>query len=175
MASPVNSEDQPKPAVYEKAASPPWGGASLAAAQGGVPATYQPQSSSVQSGARRRVGMKRGAWAVWWLSALTLGIYYLVWYYKINAELRAFAPEVVDVNPGKATVAQILPIFSWVSLAHTSARLNDAHRAINSPVRVSGGMSILGTFWFNSQTRYLQRRLNSLWDAQDTISAQTHR
>ncbi len=27
MASPVNSEDQPKPAVYEKAASPPWGGA----------------------------------------------------------------------------------------------------------------------------------------------------
>ncbi|HEX8092533.1 DUF4234 domain-containing protein [Jatrophihabitans sp.] len=119
----------------------------------------------------RRVGVRRSAWGVWWLSALTFGIYYLVWYYKINAELRAFAPEAVEVSPGKAVLAQLLPIFAWVSLANTSTRLNDAHRVIQSPVRVSGGMAILGTFWFNSQTRYLQRRLNSLWDAQDTVSA----
>lgn len=126
-------------------------------------------------GGGRRVGTKRSAWAVWWLSGLTFGIYYLVWYYKINAELRAFAPEAVEVSPGKATVAQLLPIFAWVSLANTSARLNSAHRAVGSPVRVSGGMAILGTFWLNSQTRYLQRRLNALWDAQDTLSANSHR
>ncbi|MDQ1744773.1 MAG: hypothetical protein QOE23_3112 [Pseudonocardiales bacterium] len=118
----------------------------------------------------RRVGVRRSAWGVWWLSGLTFGIYYLVWYYKINAELRAFAPEVVEVNPGTAVIAQLFPIFAWVSLANTSTRLNNAHRAIQSPVRVSGGVAILGTFWFNSQTRYLQRRLNSLWDAQDTLS-----
>jgi uncharacterized protein DUF4234 len=118
---------------------------------------------------RRPVGVRRSAWGVWWLSWLTLGIYYLVWYYKINAELRAFAPDRIEVSPGKAVLAQLLPIFSWVSLAHTCTRLNTAHREINSPVRVSGGMAILGTFWFNSQTRYLQRRLNSLWDAQDTL------
>jgi Domain of unknown function (DUF4234) len=119
----------------------------------------------------RRAGVRRSAWAVWWLSGLTFGIYYLVWYYKINAELRAFAPEAVKVEPGMAALAQLFPIFAWVSLANTSTRLSNAHRAIQSPVRVSGGMAILGTFWFNSQTRYLQRRLNSLWDAQDTLSA----
>jgi hypothetical protein len=123
----------------------------------------------------RRVGVRRSAWGVWWLSGLTFGIYYLVWYYKINAELRAFAPEAVEVSPGKAVLAQLLPIFAWVSLAHTCTRLNNAHRAIQSPVRVSGGMAILGTFWFNSHTRYLQRRLNSLWDAQDTLSSNAAR
>ena len=70
-----------------------------------------------------------------------------------------------------AVLAQCLPIFAWVSLANTSSRLNAAHSEVNSPVRVSGGMAILGTFWFNSQTRYLQRRLNSLWDTQDTLAA----
>lgn len=123
----------------------------------------------------RRVGVRRSAWGVWWLSGLTFGIYYLVWYYKINAELRAFAPEAVEVSPGKAVFAQLLPIFAWVSLANTSTRLNNAHRAIQSPVRVSGGMAILSSFWFNSHTRYLQRRLNSLWDAQDTLSSNAAR
>jgi hypothetical protein len=122
---------------------------------------------------RRPVGKKRSAWGVWWLCGLTFGIYYLVWYYKINAELRAFAPDRVEVSPGKAVLAQCLPIFIWVSLANTSNRLNTAHQAVNSPVRVSGGMAILGTFWFNSQTRYLQRRLNSLWDSQGTLAG-TH-
>lgn len=136
---------------------------------GNMPAAPAPASTG------RRVGRKRSAWAVWWLSGITSGIYYLIWYYQINAELRAFAPEAVQVSPGKATVAQLLPIFQWVSLANTSARLNDAHRAVGSPVRVSGGMAILGTFWFNSQTRYLQRRINALWDAQDTLSAHSHR
>ena len=135
-----------------------------------VPPTPQNAQASSE---RRVVGVKRTAWGVWWLSGLTLGIYYLVWYYKINSELRAFAPESINVSPGKAAWAQVLPVFAWVSLAHTSARLNEAHRAIGSPTRVSGGVSILGTLWFNSQTRYLQRRLNSLWDAQDTLSAQS--
>jgi hypothetical protein len=36
-------------------------------------------------------------------------------------------------------------------------------------VHVSGGVTILSAFWYNSQTRYLQRRLNSLWDAAATL------
>jgi len=141
-----------------------------------APSTGHPGMAPYGSGPgaiaqRRPVGTRRSAWGVWWLSGLTFGIYYLYWYYKINAELRAFAPEAVKVDPALAMLAQLLPIFAWVSLANTSTRLNEAHRAISSPVRVSGGVAILGTFWFNSQTRYLQRRLNSLWDAQDTLSA----
>ena len=95
----------------------------------------------------------------------------MVWYYKINDELRRFAPERIVVSPGLAMGAQFLPIFAWVSLAHTSARLNNALHLIGSPVRTTGAMTILSTFWFSSHTRYLQRRLNSLWDAYDTAHA----
>lgn len=119
----------------------------------------------------RPVGKRRSPWGVWWLSLLTLGIYYLVWYYSINNELKNFAPERIVVSPGLAMGAQLLPIFAWVSLAHTAGRLNTALHLIGSPVRVSGAMAILSTFWFSSQTRYLQRRMNALWDAHDTVNA----
>ena len=69
----------------------------------GQPAQYtqpgqyaQPVQTAPYGGAGqpvRRTGMKRSAWGVWWLSYLTLGIYYLVWYYKVNEELSQFAPQ----------------------------------------------------------------------------------
>lgn len=169
MASPREIDDTMAAHTFDAGADQRADGASLVQREGSGAVTSK--GDGRQLAQRRAVGVKRSAWAVWWLSGLTFGIYYLVWYYKINAELRAFAPEAIIVSPAKATWAQILPIFAWVSLAHTSARLNEAHRAIGSPVRVSGGVSILGTLWFNSQTRYLQRRMNSLWDAQDTLTA----
>ena len=93
---------------------------------------------------------------VW--SLVTFGIYYLVWYYKINKELAAFAPQAVQVQPGLAVCAQFLPIFNWVSLARTVGRINAAHASIGSPVRASGAVAIVATFWYSSHTRYLQRR-----------------
>jgi hypothetical protein len=110
------------------------------------------------------VGQTRDAWAVWLLAIVTLGIYYLVWYYKINRELQLFAPDEVTVRPGLAVLAQLVPIVNLVSLARTAGRLNAAHASIDSPVRVSAGITILGAFWYASQTRYLQRRLNTLWE-----------
>jgi hypothetical protein len=100
---------------------------------------------------------------------LTFGIYYLVWYYKINAELQRFAPHAVRVRPGLAVLSQFVPIVGWVSLANTAGRLKAAHASIGSPVHASGGVTVLASFWFNSQTRYLQRRLNALWDASATL------
>ncbi len=106
----------------------------------------------------------RGPWAVFFIALVTFGIYYLVWYYKINRELQLFAPAAVMVRPGLAVLAQLVPIVNLVSLARTAGRLNAAHASVESPVRVSAGITILGTFWYVSQTRYLQRRLNTLWE-----------
>jgi hypothetical protein len=111
------------------------------------------------------VGQTRDAWTVWILSIVTLGIFYLVWYYKINRELQLFAPDAVTVRPGLAVLAQLVPIVNLVSLARTAGRLNAAHETVESPVRVSAGITVLGAFWYVSQTRYLQRRLNTLWQA----------
>jgi hypothetical protein len=100
---------------------------------------------------------------------LTFGVYYLVWYYKINKELATFAPHVVSVKPGLAVLAQFVPVANLVSLAHTARRLNAAHSSIGSPVHASAGLTILAAFWYSSHPRYLQRRMNALWDAATTL------
>jgi hypothetical protein len=133
------------------------------------------QTTSQEVGTAERIlaprvtGQQRGAWSVWWLCVVTFGIYYLVWYYKINSELQRFAPHAVRVNPGLAVLAQFVPIVNLGSLANTAGRLKAAHASIGSPVHVSVGVTILSAFWYNSQTRYLQRRLNSLWNAAATL------
>lgn len=139
-------------------------------------ASYLPTTPNTAQGmpsqtpyAPRRIGQRRGPWAVWWLSLLTFGIYYLIWYYKINRDLALFAPHAVRVNPALAVLAQLVPIVGLVSLANTAGRLKAAHASLGSPVHTSGGITVLSAFWFVSQTRYLQRRLNSLWDTAATL------
>jgi hypothetical protein len=108
-------------------------------------------------------GKIRSPWGVWWLSYLTLGIYYFVWYVKLNKELARAAGPDVQVQTFGLWFSQCVPIAYWISLAHTTERLNTAqHRNGTAPIG-SAGMAILGTFWFISQTRYLQRRANALW------------
>src|SRR5437773_1119855 len=65
------------------------------------------------------LGQARDAWVVWLLSIVTFGVYYLVWYYKINRELQLFAPAAVTVKPGLAVLAALVPIVNLVSLART--------------------------------------------------------
>jgi hypothetical protein len=56
------------------------------------------------------------------LSIITFGIYYLVWYYKINDEIRKHDPS-IKVKPGWAVVALFLPICNLVSGYSTAARI----------------------------------------------------
>lgn len=119
---------------------------------------------------RTPVGKRRGAWSVWWLCSLTFGIYYLVWYAKINNELRRFAPDEVRVNSTLAWLSQLVPIAGLVSLANTGKRLNAAAYALGSPIRVSPAICWLSAFWFSSHIRYIQRRLDGLWDAAQTAA-----
>lgn len=75
-------------------------------------------------GARRptTLGKDRSPAAVLGLSIITLGIYYLVWYYKINAEIRAHDPD-IKVRPGLAVLAQFFPLANLVSGYSTAARI----------------------------------------------------
>jgi len=109
------------------------------------------------------IGKIRSPWGVWWLTLLTAGIYYLVWYVKLNKEIaRASGPD-VRVEPFGLWFSQCIPIAAWMSLANTASRLNTAQHRRGTAPTTSGGMAILSTLWFWSQTRYLQRRANALW------------
>lgn len=106
---------------------------------------------------------KQGAWGLWWLVFVTLGIYYYVWYARINKELASVLRTSVPAN-GKWW-AQLIPIYNLVGLGSTAKRVNAAHAAVGSPTRVSVFVTwFWAPGWFASQTRYLQRRINILHD-----------
>ena len=106
---------------------------------------------------------KQGAWGLWWLVAVTFGIYYYVWYGRVNQEIaRVLGTEV----PSDGTWwSQLIPVYNLIGLARTAKRLNEAHARVGSPTRVSIVVAWLwAPWWFGSQTRYLQRRINILHD-----------
>ena len=106
---------------------------------------------------------KQGAWGLWWLCGLTLGVYYFIWYQRINAELGAVTG--TPVGGDGQWWSQLIPIYNFVGLAKTAGRVNAAHAAVGSPTRVSSFVTwFWATSWFASQTRYLQRRINTLYD-----------
>jgi hypothetical protein len=115
---------------------------------------------------------KQGAWGLWWLVGLSCGIYYFVWYQRINNELIAVTGEPRSLE--HEWYSQIIPIFSIIAMWKTAERVNNAHAAMGSPTRVSPPMAaILAPIWFGSQTRYLQRRMNTLADVQTMAAART--
>jgi len=68
------------------------------------------------------VGQDRSPASVIGLSVVTLGIYYFVWYYQINAEIRTHDPE-IQVTPGLCVLAALVPIASVVSAFSTASRI----------------------------------------------------
>ena len=119
------------------------------AVQGGTPA--------------RAAGKTRNPWGVW-LLGLTI-VYYFIWYFKINRELRDF-DQSIDVQPGLSVVAVTLgvvligipPIVSW---GHTTRRIQMAQKLAGTRLRCSMLMSFI-SFVFGSV--YLQSQLNKIWD-----------
>jgi hypothetical protein len=112
----------------------------------------------------------RSPWGVWGLSVLTLGVYHLVWYVRLNKDVAHAAGVDVTVGTLGLWLSQCVPIANWVSLANTARRLRIALERAGAEPSVSAGRTILASLWFGSHTRYLQRRVNELWQA---LEAQT--
>jgi hypothetical protein len=72
------------------------------------------------------LGKDRSPATVLGLSFITFGVYYLVWYYKINDEIRRHDPD-IKVTPGWSVVAISLGAFlivpAFISSYTTAARI----------------------------------------------------
>lgn len=84
------------------------------------------------------LGKDRSPAAILGLSIITLGIYYLVWYGKLNGEIRRHDPD-IKVSPGWAVVAAMVPFCNVISAYSTAARirqmqLDDGQTETISPV-----------------------------------------
>jgi hypothetical protein len=138
-----------------------------------APAVQLPNGAAPVSGYRqptRPIGRTQGAWGLWWLCGLTFGIYYLIWFQRINRELCAFAPEINRADASCTWWSQLIPIYGLVALAKTAGRVNATNQLVGSPARVSSFTTwFWAPAWFGSQTRYLQRRINALWDTATSL------
>ena len=104
---------------------------------------------------------------VW--SLVTLGIYYVVWYYKINRELRDASG--IDVSPIVAvlavTIGWLVLVPPFVSWYRTFARIVAAQRAANLTSEASPVLGfilfVLAVFLVPVEVIYAQDELNKIW------------
>ncbi|MEU0660882.1 DUF4234 domain-containing protein [Streptomyces lavendulocolor] len=114
-----------------------------------------------------RVGKTRNIFLVWLIWPLiTLGIYHLVWYYKVNREARDF-DERIDVRPGMAVVAialgWILIVPPFISVYNTGDRIARMQRAAGMTPTCNPWIGLILVFVFSLHTLYYQQELNRIW------------
>lgn len=110
---------------------------------------------------------RRNVAAVWLgLPLITLGIYTLVWYYKIHKELKEFDPRAA-INPA----GSLLTIwFGWilcgipalVSFYNTGTRIANAQRAAGLPQTCTPVLGLVLGIFFGVGTLYYQGELNKI-------------
>lgn len=106
----------------------------------------------------------RSPWGTYLLAMVTLGVYYFVWYVKVNKEITAMSGT-AKVGAVGLVLSQCVWPFNWISLANTSGRLTALQAKHNLPPTTTAGMMILSNWWFGSNVRYTQRRLNATYRA----------
>ena len=99
---------------------------------------------------------RKNSFLVWLVfPVITLGIYSLVWHYKVNNGLRQRG---VEVSPGLATFALIIPIANFVTIFKTGSRLK------SQGYSVEPWIGLLLTFVFNLNVLYYQMAINDRAD-----------
>src|SRR6516164_7788336 len=100
-------------------------------------------------------------WLVWPL--ITLGIYHLYWWYKINDEARRLDPS-IEVNPLLSLLAffpgALIIVPPFVSVYRTGGRLRSMQRAAGIPPNVLPIIGLLLMFVFSTYSLYYQISLN---------------
>ena len=140
---------------------------------GAAPGPNVPSPSG--SGQLSGLAMKRrGPVAVWLgLTLITLGIYQLVWYFKIHKELQEFDRR-QNLKPGGSVL--VLIFLGWtviaplISFRNSGKAIADAQRAAGLPVTCSPATSMWLMFVFGLNVWYMQRQLNLIADAYPDVA-----
>jgi hypothetical protein len=105
-------------------------------------------------------------WLVWPL--ITLGIYHLYWWYKINDEARRLDPS-IDVSPLLSLLAlfpgALIIVPPFVTVYRTGGRIRSMQQATGIPPNVLPIIGLLLMFVFSTYSLYYQISLNGIWTA----------
>ena len=111
---------------------------------------------------------RRNIVGVWLgLPLITLGIYHLVWYYKINNEARRYLMD-DKISPGISLLAITLGAFliipPFVSIYNTASRIARMQEKAGLDSRIEPVLALLLAFVFGLHSLYMQSHLNRIWD-----------
>jgi uncharacterized membrane protein len=114
-----------------------------------------------------RAGKTRNIFLVWFVWPLiTLGIYFLVWYYKVNREARNLDSR-IEVNPVVSVIAVslgwIIIVPPFVSIYRTGERIAKMQRAAGLEPTCIPIVGLLLTFVLHLESLYYQYELNRIW------------
>ncbi|WP_405724055.1 DUF4234 domain-containing protein [Streptomyces sp. NBC_01537] len=125
---------------------------------------------SPRAGLATPSGVLRSPASVWLLGFATLGVYWLVWYYRANRELRDFDPE-IKVRPALSllavTLGALLVLPAVASLYNTGCRIAQAQRRAGTCGRASGFRGVLLAGALVLTPFYYQAQLNTVWVARN--------
>ena len=118
----------------------------------------------------------RNPFGVFALAIVTLGIYYLVWYYKVNRELRDAAG--IDVSPIVALLAITIgwviivpPFLSWYRTFQRIQQAQQQARVTSEANPILGFiLYVIALYFLPFELLDAQDELNKLWRAR-TASA----
>jgi hypothetical protein len=116
----------------------------------------------------------RNPFGVFVLALVTLGIYYFVWYYKVNRELRDAAG--IDVSPVVAllaiTIGWVIIVPPLVSWYRTFERIQQAQQqaGLTSEANPILGfiLYLVALYFLPVELLYAQDELNKLWRTKST-------
>jgi hypothetical protein len=117
---------------------------------------------------------RRHPWGAWALAIVTLGIYGVVYQYKINRELRDVSDALhdpFDNNPVVSALAYFPGSILWIppfwSMATTADRVRKLERRIIGDFRVgvSPVLAVVLGLLLEFRIVYMQTALNEIWEA----------
>jgi uncharacterized protein DUF4234 len=114
-----------------------------------------------------RAGKTRNIFLVWFVWPLiTLGIYFLVWYYKVNREARDLDSR-IEVHPAVSVIAVslgwIIIVPPFVSIFRTGERIAAMQRTAGLEPTCLPIVGLILTFVLHLDSLYYQYELNRIW------------
>jgi hypothetical protein len=111
---------------------------------------------------------KRSPLGVLGLSIITATIYFFVWYYKINDEVRRFEND-QTISPTRSLMAMI---FGWliivppfIAMYNTAKHIQAMETRVGARQTVEPALTIVLMFVFSiGNTIYIQEHMNRTWD-----------
>ena len=123
--------------------------------------------------------MKRNPLGVLGLSIITLGIYFVVWYYKINVEIKRFEKD-ETMDPMRSLMAMtfgwLIIVPPFIAMYNTAKHVQNMETRLGIQLTLEPALTVILMVLFSvGNGIYIQEHLNRIWDrAAGTAQSHVH-